>query len=445
MVRRLPALAALVGLALLLVTSVVAPVAGAPPPRPLCDACSETFEETADEHGVDVVVTGSTATVRVTENGTAVWTVRNELQQSGGAERLRANETLRTEIADRAMWDTELLGSNVSIDGTLTMRYRESDFAAPAVGGTLRSGAFTESYGYRNLDGLGAERLTVVAPDGMAVDRALPGANVSADRSRMTLTDLDTGFVTFVSEDDALGPLWSVLAVVTLLGPVAVSNLVVGIGLPTAVFGVFVVALSGTVSWLDPDFETVTDRPGVALAGLGIAVVVGSMAGTALSLLGTANAPILGAGVGIAAVGAALSVQSIREALSYRLLVGLAGLGIVVSVGATVAALPLFQSVGLLRSQVVALAFVVPLFAFLPAGYALAAGRRGLAVGTTAVGFAIAVAQQVPLLAPGSGTVVGTLIASVSAVTLVVCGVPLIVVGYGLEKTTVGRRLTSDA
>ena len=131
-----------------------------------------------------------------------------------------------------------------------------------------------------------------------------------------------------------------------------------------------------------------------------------------------------------------------------RWLVGLftvAGLGIVVSVGATVAALPLFQSVGLLRSQVVALAFVVPLFAFLPAGYALAAGRRGLAVGTTAVGFAIAVAQQVPLLAPGSGTVVGTLIASVSAVTLVVCGVPLIVVGYGLEKTTVGRRLTSDA
>ena len=435
MVRRLPALAALVGLALLLVTSVVAPVAGAPPPRPLCDACSETFEETADEHGVDVVVTGSTATVRVTENGTAVWTVRNELQQSGGAERLRANETLRTEIADRAMWDTELLGSNVSIDGTLTMRYRESDFAAPAVGGTLRSGAFTESYGYRNLDGLGADRLTLVAPDGMAVDRAVPGANVSADRSRMTLTELDTGFVTFVQRGDPVGPLWSVLALATLLGPVVVLNAVVGIGVPTAVFGVFVGALSGVLSWLDPDLDRLVERPDVVLGGLGTAAVAGALAGTTLSSLGTANAPVLGAGVGVAAIGAVLSVQSVRDRLSYRVVVALAGLGIAVSAGATVVARPLFQSTGLLRSQAVALAFVVPLFAFLPAGYALATGRRGIAVGTAAVAFAIAAVQQVPLLSPGIAGVLVGLIAALSAVIVVACGVPLALTGYALEKT----------
>jgi hypothetical protein len=239
------------GLCALLVVSLVvavSPGVAAPPPRPLCDACGDSFEATAGSHGVVVTVEESTATVSVRENGTATWVVRNHLDDSPGAERLRSNASLRAEIADRAMWDAEFLGANVSPEGVLTMRYREADFASRSVGGALYSGEFTEDYGYRNLDGLGADRLVVVAPDGKQVGWTVSGGTVSEDGQRITLTRLDDeGFVTFVPRDAALGPLWSLFAVGSVVAPVVVTNALVGVVLPTAafalLFGVGVAAL----------------------------------------------------------------------------------------------------------------------------------------------------------------------------------------------------------
>lgn len=90
----------------------VIPVGAAPPPRPLCDACGDSFETTADAHGVAVTVEGSTATVTVRTNGSATWVVHNHLASSVTAERLRSNHPLLTTIGDRAVWDTEFLGVN---------------------------------------------------------------------------------------------------------------------------------------------------------------------------------------------------------------------------------------------------------------------------------------------------------------------------------------------
>jgi hypothetical protein len=420
--------AALAGVAILLSTLAVAPGTGAPPPRPLCDACGATFAETAAEHGVELTVVESTATVRVAENGTATWTVRNTLGEFDP--RLRTNESLRTAIADRAMWDTTLLGASLSDEGVLTLRYREPGFAEPSVGGTLRSGAFTERYGYRSLDGLGADRLTVVAPDGMVVDRTVPGANVSADRSRTTLTALDrTGFVTFTQRGDAAGPLWSVLAIAVLLGPVAAANVIVSVGLPAATFGVLVAGLCGVVGRFELDFGVPADRVGAVLGGLGAAVTAGALVSGAASLLGTADVTTFGAGVGVAFVGATLLVPSVRDGFSFRTALVLAAVGLSLAVGTTVVAAPLFQGTGLLRSQTVALSFLVALFAFLPAGFALATRGRRAAVGIAVAGFVVALVQHVPLFTPTvSGASVG-LFAGLSIVVVVVCGLPLLLAG----------------
>lgn len=201
-------------LAFLLVSTVV-PTAAAPPPRPLCDGCGDSYAETAAEFGVDIDVTESTAVVHVHENGSATWVVANHVADSAGIDRLRANASLRAAIADRAMWDTEVLSTSVSDDGVVTTRYREADFATESFGVT-RSGMFTQSVGYANMEGLGADELTIVAPEGTRVGATVPGSTVADDGREMTLTSFDTEqegeFVTFVPVDAPLGSVQSTLA-----------------------------------------------------------------------------------------------------------------------------------------------------------------------------------------------------------------------------------------
>ena len=84
------ALRAVVPLALVLP---VVPVAAASPrPTPACALCGPAFADVADdcarERGLpesNVTVTHSRATVRVHENGTATWRVRNEPADGPGA------------------------------------------------------------------------------------------------------------------------------------------------------------------------------------------------------------------------------------------------------------------------------------------------------------------------------------------------------------------------
>jgi hypothetical protein len=420
------------------VLAVAAPTAAAPPPRPLCDACGDSFAETAAEHGLELAVDRSTATVVVHGNGSATWTVRNHLA-GDAAGQLRANATLLAAVGDAAMWDATFLGATVGDDGVVTLRYREAGFAERSVGGTLRSGAFTEAYGYRNLDGLGADRLTVVAPEGMRVARTVPGATVSDDGSETTLTALERGaVVTFAPEGDRLGWLWSPLSVAALLGPALALNALLGIVLPSAVFGLLVAALGGALSWVGTRHRRALARVraggarGLLLGGAALAALA-LLSAAGVGLLGTAATPALGVGVAVAGVGAALSRRRVRTTLSgWRVLAG-AALAAVVAAGVTVGAGAVFHRGGPRRATLAAVPFVVALFALLPAGYALGRGRRRLAAATAVAGFALALLPTVPLLTPGvTGAVVGVLLAVVDGTAVLVVGAPLLLVGAAL-------------
>ncbi|EMA27694.1 hypothetical protein [Haloarcula japonica] len=410
------------------------PAGAAPPPRPLCDACGDSFESTAESHGVSVTVTHSNATVSVNNNGSATWVVHNQLSSTEGTARLRANESLRTAIADRAMWDTELLSANVSGDGVITLRYREADFAQQSVGGTVRTGEFTEAYGYRNLDGLGADRLVVVAPDGMRIGRAIDGTTLSDDGQRMTLTELDDGrIVTFVPRDTAVGPLLSLLAVGTLLGPVITMKALAYITLPAAVFTLLIGAAAGGVAWLDWDLERVRDSSGAVFASVGaLAAVLSLLGATGVLRLGGIAAPLFGGGTALFVCGIALSQRRVRERTSYRTVVGGAVVGAGIALGVTIAAVPMVVRDGF-TFPVSTLLLLGPAFVLLPAGYAVGHGNRRLAMKTAAIGFVLSMLPVLPILPTPFG--LGVLfipVATASAAAVAIAGLPIFLAGVSL-------------
>lgn len=420
--------------------AVVAPGSAAPPPRPLCDACGESFEETAKYHDVSVTVERSTATVSVARNGTARWVVRNRLADDASTERLRENATLRTEIAERAMWDVELLAANVS-ETVLTLRYREPAFAEESVGGTLRSGEFTDAYGYRNLHGLGADRLVVVAPDGTVVGQSVPGATVSDDGRRMVLTSFEKrGFVTFVPRESALGPLLSLLAVGTLVAPRVGTNLVVAL-FPTALFGLVVGAVGAFVSRSNRLVARASESAGTALVAVGFLLSGGALVAGDLSLLGGSAAPLFGVGATAVVFGALVRRPAVRERATYWRLVAVGAVGVALAAGATLAGALAVDQTGPTYSLLSRFPSLVAVFAVFPAGYAFGRGNRRLGVATAAVGFALSALPFAPLLSPtrGVGPVVAVRLAAYVGV-LAGLGTPLVVVGASLAESPEGDR-----
>jgi hypothetical protein len=415
----------------------VAPAAAAPPPRPLCDACGDAFEATAEAQGAPLTVENSTATVTVHENGSATWIVHNHVVESDMTARLRSNETKLTAITDDAMWDTEFLGATISTNGVITMRYRAPDFATRSVGGVLQSGVFTEAYGYGNLDGLGAGRLTVIAPNGTQVGWTVPGAAVSDDGQQMTVTQFDEGgFVTFVPQDTVLGPLLSLLAVGSLLGPVMAINVLVYVGLPTAVFTLLIGAIAGALSWTNWEYSRIQNRAGIGLGVLGLLGTTGSLVATGgVSLLGGAAAPLFGAGITFVVLGVVYSRQSVRDRMTYRRLVGVGVLGAGIASVVTAAGAIGFGQNGLTQSLLTSLPLLLPVFLLIPTGYALGRENRRLAIGTAAVGFALSIVPLAPFTSPtiGAGLLL-SFVATMYAVIIAIIGVPLLVVGVSFAK-----------
>ncbi|KAA9395846.1 hypothetical protein Har1130_15740 [Haloarcula sp. CBA1130] len=430
---------ALLCLVCVMLLGTVMPAGAAPPPRPLCDACGDSFESTVDSRGVSVTVTQSNATVAVHNNGSATWVVHNRLSDTAGAARLEANESLRTAIADRAMWDTELLSANVS-DGVITLRYREADFAQQSVGGTVRTGEFTEAYGYRNLDGLGADQLVVVAPDGMRVGRTIDGATISDDRQRMTLTELTDGrVVTFVPRDTAFGPLLSLLAVGLLLGPVMAVKALAYITLPTAVFTLLIGAAAGGVGWLNWNLKRVRDSAGIVFAGFGaLATALSLLGATGVLRLGGIAAPLFGGGSALFVCGIELSQRRVRERASYRTVAGGAVVGAGLALGATIAAAPMVVSDGV-TLPVSTLLVLGPGFVLLPAGYAVGHGNRWLAMKTAAIGFVLSMLPVLPVLpAPfGLGVLFIPVTAAIAA-AVAIAGLPIFLAGVSLGTPSSG-------
>lgn len=424
----------------LLAIGAVVPGFARPPPRPLCDACGGSFEQTATGFGVDVTVQHSTAVVYAHENGSATWVVRNRLAPSSGVDRLRANASLLDSIADRAMWDVDLVSANLSDDGVLTIGYRDPEFGHPAFGATLRSGAFTESYGYGNIAGLGADRLTVVAPDGMRLASTVPGSTVSDDRGRMTLTsfsDQQEGhFVTFVPRNSILGPVSSLLALGLLLVPVLAMNVFAYLVVPCAALALLLGAVVSVLSRVPGRSERVRNVGGPALVALGAVLAAHPLYAWLVPGVDLFNAPLFGCGVAAVAFGGVLSRPTARTRVTYRTLVAGAVLAAVIAAFASIGGALLFNANGLtlwVRSH---LSFGLPVFALLPAGYALGQGKRRLSVATVVVGFAAALVPLTPFLSPilGFGLILVALFL-VYAVALAVLGVPLLVVGASLAPS----------
>lgn len=411
----------------LFVGAALAPADAAPPPRPVCAGCGDAFEERAAEFGLDITVTTSTARVVVYENGTATWVVENHFDSPDARARLRANRTLRHEIADARYWDPEVETASLTDDG-LRARYRHPGFAAQTGGETLRSTVFSEAYGYGNLHGLGPDRLVVVAPDGMRVDTAVPGATVSSNRSRLTLTSYGRGgFVTFVQRGEALGTLWGWLAIADLVGPVVLLNVALGVVVPTAVGAVVVGATGGVAGRLER-LAASTDPAGALTVG-GAGMLVLALTSGAFQWFGTATVPLFGVSVATLAGGVVTRLFPRRP--TYWYLVAGALAGGVVAIGAAIAGAGLFYGRVPWLGITPDLPLVFGVVSFLPAGFALADGQVRRAALTVAAGVAFATLLTVPLAQPvrifGFGF---RLVATVlQALALAVVAAPFLFVG----------------
>jgi len=411
------------------------PATASPRPVAVCEPCDRGFVSAARAHGQNVSIQRSTATMRVHRDGSATWVVENRLNDSAAT--AFENASLRRSVAEDAVaiHDDRLLSTSVSGD-TVRLRYRTPDAATAAPGGVLRVDYFRDDPGLYVHTDLGADRLTLVAPAGMTVERSLPGADVSG--RRMTVASFDSRgdgpFVTLVP-DDPLGPLWSLIAVALPLASVVGRNVLLLLAVPAAVFAGGLRGLAWAVSAVGPRTATTTpDRRALAVVALGVLTLVHPLyAGFAVA---GSTPPLLAVGAGAVALGAALSVPTVRDHLSVRRLAVVVCLAFVVAVaaGALLRAFPLGDLAIRDGANVVRLVSpALPVYAVTFVGYtaAHASLRRGLAV---AVGTFVLVLATTFSIASQGGSLyfLGVVLGVVGAVAGVVVGVPFFLLGYGL-------------
>ncbi|MFB6107785.1 MAG: hypothetical protein ABEJ82_02945 [Haloplanus sp.] len=425
-----------------LVAGALAPVATASPrPVPACGPCDRSLTGAARAHGVDATVERSTATMRVHENGSATWTVADRLN-AAAAERLGRNDSLRRAVATDAVavHDARLLSARVDGD-TLRLRYRTPNVATETPGGVLRVDYFRDDPGARVVSGLGADRLTLVAPEGRVVGTALPGAEASG--RRMTVTAFrshgDGPFVTLVPEGSALAPVWSLVAVAVAVAPVVGRNLLLLVALPSLLFAGCLAALSWGVGRAVDGRTLDAERGGLAVAGLGVVLLAHPLYAGGVSILGSTEPVLLAGAAGLVALGGALAVPAVRRDLSTPRLVGLVALafGVAVAVGYALRALPVADRTFFAGAWVVGQVLpALPVYAAVVAGDAAARGelRRGLLVAVGA--FALATLGTFSIASHG-GTLYGLAVALVLAGAVVgtLAGTPLFVLGYALPSS----------
>jgi len=424
-------------LAALLVGLLVPVGAATASPRPVavCEPCGDGFVRAAHAHGVDVRVEHSTARMAVHRNGSATWTVENRLNGTAAAT-LRANATLRRAVAADAVavHDGRLRSTRVT-DDVLRIRYLTPDVAAEAPGGVLRVEYFRDDPGRRIHTGLGADRLTLVAPEGMVVERGLPGADRSGRRLTVTAFEAagDGPFVTLVPADDPLGPLWSLVAVALPLGSVVGRNLLLLVAVPSLVFAA---GLWGVAAAVDRfGLGTTPDRGALAVLGLGVVALAHPLyAGVVLA---GASPPLFAAGVGAVALGGLLTFPAVRDGLSDRRLAALVALAFALALvaGFLLRALPLGDLSVHEGADVVGVVLpVLPVYAATLAGYAAATGRLRHGLAAAAGALVLVLVSTFPVASRG-GTLyfLGVVLAVLGAIAAVVVGVPFFLLGDALS------------
>jgi len=440
--RRLAAL--LLGAALL-APAVVGLATASPMPTSVCTPCDRGFEAAAQGHDLDVQIQRSTATVQVHANGSATWTVRNQLSGDDVAD-LRQNDARLEQVASEsiryrgmAVHDQRLLDVEFAADDMAVLRYRAPNFADQTLG-VLRSDYFRDHPGAYLVSDLGADRLTVVAPEGMVVAAGIPGSSV--DGREMTLRSFDASgdgpFVVFAPEDATLGGVRAQLAVGLALAPIVGKNLLWMVALPV---GVLTAAYAGTSKGIEAvvpvESPTRARWAGGVVGALGVLATVLSF-GAPTAIGGIHTSTILRAGgVGTMVVGGVAAWHPTRLGPREQGLLVVAGLAV-----GTVAALASSTLGAMTASGTAAYTVALPLLSLLglPLGHVTARGdRRGWLLGLAGIAglFALLIGLTQPLTDMGGSLYyLGPILLTLLALATAVLAVPLLTLGALLPATS---------
>ncbi len=312
---------ALAGLTVLLVLGLAAPVLASPAPVSGCPPCDEGFVYAAQSHGLETEVQQGVATVRVHRNRSATWTVRVVPTNDSVLARLAGNRSLARAVTEDSFGTRygggirhEFIEATVA-DGAFVMRYRTTDVVESGPFGTEVLTYFRDSPGAWVYTDLGADELTVVAPEGMAVARGF--GTVSGDRMTASeLPDARNGpFVIFAPAENPFPGIVGSLAVMHALAGVIVRNLAFFVGLPGAVI---IGGFAGLRRWSSPAKEWKPTRIGGLVAASGVLILIGALVveGEALPTL-TGNLLLgLFAGTLLIILGGVVTIKRVRTHLT---------------------------------------------------------------------------------------------------------------------------------
>ncbi|MFB6361602.1 MAG: hypothetical protein ABEH59_09815 [Halobacteriales archaeon] len=286
----------------------------------------------AQSHGLETGVEQGQATVRVHRNGSATWTVRVVPTNDSVLARLAGNRSLARAVTEDSYGTRygggiphEFIDAAVA-DGAFVMRYRTNDVVEGGPFGTQVLTYFRDAPGAWVYTDLGADEITVVAPDGMTVARGF--GDVSDDRMTATgLPDVRNGpFVVFAPAASPFPGLVGSLAVIEALAGVIVRNLVAFVALPG---GVLIGGFAALRRWVSPEKTWKPTRIGSLVAAGGGLVVIGSLVVESDVLPTLTGNLLLGlfAGTLLLILGGVVAIERVRTHLTAPRMLGF-GLGV---------------------------------------------------------------------------------------------------------------------
>lgn len=417
----------------LLAVAVLSAASATASPRPVdvCQPCGDRFaSHLGRETGTETEFTRSVANVEVRQDGTGVWTIRNELANASAAAYLREHPDELRAVAEHgfSVHDAELQSARITDGDVVVLEYRMPGFATRTAG-VWRVDYFREQPGAYVYYRLGADELTVVGPEGTRVTSGMPGG--TADGNRLTTTEYrdqgDGSFVVFAPDDDPLaaGATWA--AIWQAVGGVVLRNAVLLVVIPGAVlaglaWGCNRLAAGG---YLDAGREPARNVAGLVI-GLGLVVAALSTPAAEAAVFGVANPWGVVGGVAAAGIGvvAWLRPGAITPARQVGALAG----GLLVGVGVWAALTAAIG--GSVRPEALAeaaLAVVPPLWLLVVGSTGHAGARtRGLVVAVPVLSLAVTATVQHSMTSAGG------------ALFMVV---PVLLVGYAVVATVAGLPL----
>lgn len=431
-------------LPLLVLALLVLPAAAASPqPTPVCGFCGAQFAGAAEDAGANVTVAESTVVVRVHENGSAIWTVRNRLSNGTGALRPAQLDAAASRLAgdhyglpDRATF------VSARMDGeTVVLVYRDPNAA------TRRAGILVVDYlrdgGYEPWYHVNAERFTIRGPGGTVVTNTPESGTVEERNATWTGgtgsgyygsgTDLEGSPYVAFGPDGSLGTTLRTAAALGLSTlPIVVRSLRNYVLFQTATFAAVLGVVLLVLRRWSP--EPAPERVGAALAALGLLGVVGPVVGRQFALDWVTGPPVFALLLGSVAWSGRLR-GTMRTARSQALVAaGLLAAAFAVLVPVYAFGTPFDRPV-LLAAR--ATGFAVPFAVLLPLGAVL--GERRRAVGwwlLATAGFVVLAVSTVNPVDPPTG--LGGGLATFFLFGLAVVG-PLL----GAPVVVLGRRLST--